>query len=127
MEPTLKNGDRIFVDKNVSNLKRGDIVVFYYPKNHNQSFVKRIIGLPSETVEIRAGQVFINGKALEEPYLSSEHNKLQTNLPPTLISEGQYFVLGDNRDNSYDSRNWGTVPINLIYGIYYSTYLKSGK
>ncbi|HEX8265355.1 MAG TPA: signal peptidase I [Pyrinomonadaceae bacterium] len=127
MMPTLKNGDRIFVDRNVNNLKRGDIVVFRFPKNHEQSFVKRIVGLPNESVEIRQGQIFINGKILEEPYLSDEYNQVKSTRDVVQIPDGNYFVMGDNRDNSYDSRNWGTVPKNLIYGVYYTTYLKSGN
>lgn len=127
MNPTLENGDRIFVDRDVNNLKRGDIVVFWFPKNHEQSFVKRIVGLPNETVEIREGRIFINGEILEEPYISEEHNQVKSKRNVVQIPDGNYFVMGDNRDNSYDSRNWGTVPKNLIYGVYYTTYLKSGN
>jgi signal peptidase I len=127
MNPTLKNGDRIFVDRSVNNLKRGDIVVFWFPKNHEQSFVKRIVGLPNETVEIREGRIFINGEILEESYISEEHNQVKSTRNVVQIPDGNYFVMGDNRDNSYDSRNWGTVPKNLIYGVYYTTYLKSGN
>ena len=127
MMPTLKNGDRIFVDRNVNNLKRGDIIVFRFPKNHEQSFVKRIVGLPNESIEIRQGQIFINGKILEEPYASEEYNQVKNTRNVVQIPDGHYFVMGDNRDNSYDSRGWGTLPKELIYGVYYTTYSKSGK
>ncbi|HEX8566370.1 MAG TPA: signal peptidase I [Pyrinomonadaceae bacterium] len=127
MMPALKNGDRIFVDRSVNNLKRGDIVVFRFPKNQEQSFVKRIVGLPNESVEIRQGKIFINGNILEEPYISEEYNQVKSTRNVIQIPDGNYFVMGDNRDNSYDSRSWGTVPKNLIYGVYYTTYLKSGN
>lgn len=123
MKPTLNDGDRIFVERNFGELKRGDIVVFQFPKGKSKSFVKRIIGLSNETVEIRSGSVFINGKILEEPYLNSELNQSGANMSPKSVPNEQYFVMGDYRDNSYDSRSWGTLPKDLIYGKYYWTYL----
>ncbi len=124
MKPTLGNGDRIFINRNFGELSRGDIVIFQFPKDKSKSFIKRIIGLPGETIEIRDGKVFINGQNLDEPYISSEFNKAKANMSPKAVPGEQYFVVGDNRDNSYDSRTWGTVSKDLIYGKYYSTYLK---
>lgn len=125
MKPGLNNGDRIFVDRNFGELQRGDIVVFYFPKDETKSFVKRVIGLPGETVEIKAGQIYVNGQVLSEPYVDAANNVAQANLSIKSISSEHYFVVGDNRDNSYDSRSWGTVPKKLIYGKYSVTYIRA--
>ena len=128
MLPELHNGERLLVNKLIyyksdtlkdygfPAIERGDIVVFWFPNNPEQSFVKRVIGLPGETVEIRSGVVYIDGKELKEPYLDPEHNTGHMNLPPKKVDPHYYFVSGDNRDNSYDSRNWGLVPEKYIYG-----------
>ena len=123
MMPTIADGDRIFVDKNVDELKRGDIVLFYFPKDKSKTFIKRIIGLPNETLDMRNGQVFVDDKPLDEQYIKENFNQIKPNLKPIRISSGEYYVLGDNRDNSYDSRSWGALPKNLIFGKYYATYL----
>ena len=125
MKPSLNDGDRVFVDRNFGELKRGDIVVFLFPKDQSKSFVKRIVGLPNETIEIRNGEVFVNGQVLAEPHVISEFNQAKANMMPKAVPGDQYFVVGDNRDNSYDSRSWGTLPKNLIYGKYYWTYQTS--
>ncbi len=93
--------------------RRGDVIVFRYPKDPSRDFVKRVIGLPGETVEIHRGAVKIDGEALEEPYL--EERDLSS-LGPTLVPPESYFVMGDNRDGSSDSRHWGTVPLENIVG-----------
>src|SRR4026207_2577967 len=87
MLPTLKDGDRIFIDKNFEKLERGDIVVFYYPDDPRASYIKRIIGLPSETVEVREGKILINGRALEEPYLDPRLNLSAYSVPEVELSE----------------------------------------
>ena len=92
---------------------RGDVIVFRYPKDPSRDFVKRVIGLPGETVEIHRGDVKIDGEALDEPYL--EERDLSS-LGPTLVPPESYFVMGDNRDGSSDSRHWGTVPLENIVG-----------
>ncbi|HZH33266.1 MAG TPA: signal peptidase I [Pyrinomonadaceae bacterium] len=126
--PELHNGERLLVNKLIyyksdslqklgfPALERGDVVVFWFPNNPEQSFVKRIIGLPGETVEIRSGVIYIDGKELKEPYLDPDHNTSHANYPPKKVDPHYYFVSGDNRDNSYDSRNWGLVPEKYIYG-----------
>ena len=125
MLPQLHDGERLLVNKLIyykfksvewGHLERGDIVVFWYPKEPDKSYVKRIIGLPGETVEIRNGVVLINGRELTESYLEPEHNQSQPSFPPKKVDEHFYFVMGDNRDNSSDSRYWGTVPEKYIYG-----------
>ena len=116
MSPTLNDGDRIFVGKRVGHLQRGDIVIFYYPKDQSKSYIKRVVGLPGEVIELRGGKTFINGSPLDEPYLDPDRNKVVTDTEPVRIAEEHYFVMGDNRDNSSDSRFWGTVPKSLVYG-----------
>ena len=93
--------------------KRGEIVVFEYPLEPGRDFVKRVIGLPGETVAIEAGSILIDGDVLEEPYIV---NKGQHYMSPILVPEGSYFVVGDNRENSSDSRFWGPVDMTNIIG-----------
>ena len=107
MVPTLKPGDVIIVEKlsyRFSPIKRGDIVVFHPPiPNETRFFVKRVIGLPGDTVEVHDGYVYINGYKLDEPYIAS---KPQYEYGPVEVPDGMYFLLGDNRNNSYDSHAW---------------------
>ncbi|MDX2043121.1 MAG: signal peptidase I [Acidobacteriota bacterium] len=122
MMPGLKNGDKVFMKKRFSDLNRSDIVVHYYPLDTDLSYIKRIIGLPGETLMIEEGKISINGTLLEEPYLPDEWKSHDSLSEPVKIPDGHYFVLGDNRRNSSDSRYWGTVPLNLIYGKYWFRY-----
>ena len=93
--------------------KRGEIIVFEYPMEPGRDFVKRVIALPGETVSIEAGSILIDGDVLEEPYVV---NKGQHYMSPILVPEGSYFVVGDNRENSSDSRFWGPVDMTNIIG-----------
>ena len=116
MDPNLKNADRLLVSKVsyvFSGPKRGDIIIFPSPYGDGREFIKRIIGLPGETVQIVSGQVMINGTALDEPYLV---NKDTRSYPKTVIPAGQYFVLGDNRPVSLDSRQGWTIKQDDIKG-----------
>src|ERR671932_1204320 len=120
MLPRLHDGERIFVNKliyyHLPPVERGDIVVFWYPDDPSKSYIKRVIGLPGETVQMRAGRIFVNGKELQEPYLENSLNVAGGDEPPTYVKPHYYFVMGDNRDNSSDSRSWGLVPEKYIYG-----------
>ncbi len=120
MLPRLHDGERIFVNKLVyyhwPKLDRGDIVVFWFPDDPDKSYIKRVIGLPGEIVEVRGGRIQINGQELNEPYLDPQLNVGRMTLPPALVKPHYYFVMGDNRDNSSDSRIWGQVPEKYIYG-----------
>lgn len=125
MEPALKNGDRVLVDGNLSRLERGDIIVFHYPADPSKSYIKRIVGLPGELIEVREGKVLINGVLLAEPYVMPESNRVRSSRQGIRIPDDSYFVAGDNRDNSNDSRMWGPLQRKFIYGKfvrkYYST------
>ncbi len=117
MEPRLEPQDRIFVNKFVyyfSGVARADIVVFWYPKDKTKSFIKRVIGLPGETVEVRSGVVYLNGEKLAEPYLAGEFDN--DSYPLQIVPAEHYFVLGDHRNSSNDSRDWGFVPEQNIFG-----------
>ncbi len=133
MLPELHDGERLLVNKLVyykiqsvswGHIERGDIVVFWFPNDPDKSYVKRVIGLPGETVEVRSGKVFINGIQLTEDYLDSEHNQSLPSWPSKKVEEHHYFVMGDNRDNSSDSRYWGLVPEKYIYGKAFFRYWK---
>ncbi len=122
MLPTIKNGERLHTEKldaeSKVRLARGDILVFKYPKDPSKGYIKRLIGLPGDTVEIRAGEVWVNGSKLSEPYVDSKMNMSERSQPAVVVparsSARSYYVLGDNRDNSSDSRSWGFVPEELL-------------
>jgi signal peptidase I len=119
MLPHLHDGERIFVNKFIyrfDKIERGDIVVFWYPNEPSKSFIKRVIGLPGENVSIRDGVVYINGQPLDESYLDHQYHRRSENMSSTFIRIHHYFVMGDNRDSSNDSRQWGLVPEKYIYG-----------
>jgi signal peptidase I len=118
MTPLISDQERIFINKFVYRfepIERGDVVVFWYPLDRSKSFIKRVVGLPGDTVEIREGQVYVNGKYLPEPYVPPESADMN-NFSPTRIPKGEYFVMGDHRISSNDSRIFGPVPRNFIYG-----------
>ncbi|HJQ24444.1 MAG TPA: signal peptidase I [Blastocatellia bacterium] len=126
MQPRLENEERIFVNKfkyNFEPIQRGDIIVFWFPDDPSKSFIKRIIGLPGERIDIDTlGRVTINGVPLDESYLAPERNQMARNRWASVredwknIKQHYYFVMGDNRDMSNDSRSWGLVPEKYIYG-----------
>jgi signal peptidase I len=124
MLPRLHDGERIFVNKLIyydeyrwaPKIDRGDIVVFWYPDDPSKSYIKRVIGLPGDTVDIHEGIVRVNGRDLEETYLDSRLNLNPKSQGPVYVRPNRYFVMGDNRDNSSDSRIWGLVPKKYIYG-----------
>lgn len=148
MLPTLQIGDHLLVSKFTYGVKipfsgatlvplgspeRYDIVVFKYPMKRSVDYIKRVIGLPGDTLEIVDKQVFINGKAIEDPHARFTSRTIlpgspRDNLSPVAIPEGKVFVMGDNRDNSHDSRFWGLVDQKDILGrafiIYWSWDIK---
>jgi signal peptidase I len=120
MMPALVNDERIFINKftyrfGSGNIDRGDLVVFFFPLDRSKSYIKRVIGLPGDTVQIDRGTVFVNGQLLDEPYVPDEFRDRQS-LPAATVPADNYFVLGDHRSSSNDSRAWGTVGRRDIYG-----------
>ncbi len=141
MENNLLIGDHLLVNKFVfgpatgraergvlpmRDPRRGDVVVFKYPDEPDRDFIKRVIGVPGDTLELRSKKVFINGQPLEEPYvhfLEPAHDAqeitsfdVRERYGPVRVPDGQYFVMGDNRDNSQDSRYWGFLPRHYVKG-----------
>lgn len=117
MEPNFESGDYLIIDEisyRIREPQRGEVIVFKYPQNPSQRYIKRIIGLPNETVEIKNGKVLINNKELDEKYLPLY--TYTTGDIVVILGENEFFVLGDNRTASYDSRRWGPVPRQNIIG-----------
>lgn len=118
MNPLLSDQERIFINKFIYRfepIERGDVVVFWYPLDRSKSFIKRVVGLPGETVEIKAGNVYVNGRELPDQYVPSGYLD-GSNYPARHIPLSEYFVMGDHRDSSNDSRVFGSVPRSYIYG-----------
>jgi signal peptidase I len=122
MWPALKKGQTVLIDTNIDKIGRGDIVVYRFPLNPSVSFVKRVIGLPGERIDIdEQGKITINGQVIEEPYVLPERNedaiirwqRIEKGWKD--IKEGSYFVMGDSRDASNDSRTWGPVAKEYIW------------
>ena len=120
MMPTLDDQERIFINKFVyrfhfGNIDRGDTVVFWFPGDPTKSYIKRVIGMPGDRVAVDDGKVIVNGQALVENYVPPEYRD-QSSMPERTVPEDEYFVLGDHRSSSNDSRAWGMVPRRYIYG-----------
>ena len=115
MKPTLQPGELLLVNKlayKIGNPQHGDVIVFHYPGNPSEDYIKRLIGLPGDEVKVEGGMVYVNGQPLDEPYISA---------PPSYrgtweVPEDSFFVLGDNRNQSSDSHSWGFVPLENVVG-----------
>jgi signal peptidase I len=138
MIPTLQIGDHILVNKlaygiriplyghylvDFGKVQRGDVIVFIFPEDRSKDFIKRVVGVAGDTVEIRGKKISLNGKPIEDPHAHFEGDDPQNVLPasrddfgPTRVPENQLFVMGDNRDRSYDSRFWGFVNLDDVRG-----------
>ena len=154
MENTLLIGDHLFVNRHiygatatdierkllpVRDVERGDIVIFRSPENPNVDVVKRCVGMPGDTVDVQAKQLYINGKAVQDSGYAihadpityselsfSDQGRLRDNFGPQTVPEGHYFCMGDNRDKSYDSRFWGMLPRHLVKGRALFIYWSNG-
>jgi signal peptidase I len=118
MLPRLEDQDRLFINKfayHFEDIHRSDVVVFLYPQDHTKSYIKRVIALPGDQLRIDHGAVFVNGIALKEPYVPFKYQD-DRSQPLMTIPQGEYFVMGDHRSISSDSRDFGPVPRPLIYG-----------
>jgi signal peptidase I len=155
MEPNLLVGDHLLVNKFVfapvatdlerlvlpmREIRRGDIVVFKFPEEPERDFIKRVIGLPGDTLEMKNRQLFVNGSRLDEAYAhylfpqgdeQSESFDVRSRYGPVTVPQGHYFMMGDNRDNSQDSRYWGFLPAHYVKGraltIYWSFEPPAGE
>lgn len=120
MMPSLVDQERIFINKfsyrfGIADIVRGDTVVFWFPNDTTKSYIKRVIGLPGDMVEITRGRVYVNDREIDEPYVPDEYRD-RISMDRTIVPDGEYFVLGDHRSSSNDSRSWGTVARRFIYG-----------
>ena len=139
MLPRLHDGERIFVNKLIyydeyrwaPKLERGDIVVFWFPDDPSKSYIKRVIGLPGDRIEVHEGVLRVNGRDIEESYLDPRLNLSHRSLAEVYVRPNYYFVMGDNRDNSQDSRYWGFLPRDYVKGralvIYWSYEAENGN
>jgi signal peptidase I len=118
MLPGLADQERIFINKFVyrfETINRGDIVVFRYPRDPSKSYIKRVVGLPGDRIEISEGRVYVNGRMLREHYIPEQYEDWRS-YPDTVVPANHYFVLGDHRNLSNDSRDFGPVDETFIYG-----------
>lgn len=118
MLPRLEDQDRLFINKfayRFEQIHHGDVVVFYYPHDHSKSYIKRVIAVPGDRLAIDHGTVAVNGVDLQEPYVPEKFQD-DRSLPERVIPAGEFFVMGDHRSISSDSRDFGPVPRDLIYG-----------
>lgn len=118
MLPRLEDQDRLFINKfayNFEKIERDDVVVFYYPRDTQKSYIKRVIGLPGDSVRIVDGQVYVNGNMIDEPYVPERYRDVRS-MDDFKVPPGEYFVMGDHRSISSDSRDFGPVERHLIYG-----------
>lgn len=118
MLPMLEDQDRLFVNKmayRVGDIHRGDVVVFLYPHDHSKSYIKRVIALPGDTLRIEQGRVYVNGQPVVEGYVPARFEDSRSH-PETVLSAQEYWVMGDHRSISSDSRDFGPVERPLIYG-----------
>jgi signal peptidase I len=116
MEPTLHDNERLIANKisyRFETPERSEIIIFRPPLGIKRNYIKRIIGIPGDKIEIAKGEIYLNDKKLEEPYVK---NRSYENMPPTIVPDNSFFVLGDNRPNSSDSRYWGFVPRKNVVG-----------
>jgi signal peptidase I len=148
MEPNLLVGDHLIVNKMIfapaanaveraimpsRDIRRGDVVVFKYPEEPDRDYIKRVIGLPGDRLELRHKKIYINEQPIDEPYAhflsppsadGAASGDLRETYGPVTVPTGQYFMMGDNRDNSQDSRYWGFLPMSYVKGkalfIYFS-------
>jgi signal peptidase I len=118
MNPLLSDQERIFINKFIYRfepIERGDVIVFWYPLDRSKSFIKRVVGLPGEKIEVRSGHLYVNDEELPDQYVPTGYLD-GSNYGPRQIPADSYFVLGDHRDSSNDSRVFGPVPRSFIYG-----------
>ena len=122
LEPGLRDGDRILVNKHIGGISRGDLILFGHPQKPSIRILERVVALPGETIQLREGVLYLDGKQIPEPYISQENNVKKSSTEEIEVPNGSYFVLGDNRDEAFDSREMGPIRRDLIYGKYWVKY-----
>jgi signal peptidase I len=118
MQPQLRDQDRLFINKFVyrfEKISRGDVVVFHYPRDPEKSYIKRVIALPGDSLRIENGRVYVNGERVKEDYVPPAYRDSRS-MPEIVVPRGEYFVMGDHRSISSDSRDFGPIDRDLIYG-----------
>ena len=120
MMPALEDQERIFINKflyrfGIGDITRGDTVVFWFPRDPAKSYIKRVVGMPGDYVEVVEGEVRVNGVRIPEPYVPEEYRD-RMSAPATRVPPDSYYVMGDHRSSSNDSRSWGVVARRYIYG-----------
>ncbi len=120
MMPALENQERIFINKftyrmGIEKIARGDLVVFWFDNEPGKSYIKRVVGLPGDQIRIERGTVYVNGGRLQEDYVPAEYRD-NLSQPELVVPADRYYVLGDHRSSSSDSRTWGPIPRDAIYG-----------
>ena len=131
MMPSIGDQQRVFVDKfffqiGFSEIHRGDVVVFWFPMDQRVSYIKRVIGVPGDTIAVKGGAVRLNGHFLREPYVPAEFRD-EAEMPEIHLGKDEFLVLGDHRNSSNDSRTWGPVSREFIYGKAVFTYWPLGE
>jgi signal peptidase I len=118
MQPELRDQDRLFINKfayRFERISRGDVVVFHYPRDPEKSYIKRVIALPGDSLRIDDGRVYVNSQRIDESYVPKRYRDARS-MPEIVVPQGDYFVMGDHRSISSDSRDFGPVDRDLIYG-----------
>ena len=127
LEPGLRDGDRVFLTKQFSRISRGDVVLFGDPRKPSIRILERVVGLPGERIQLREGVLYVDREPIPEPYVSADHNVKKSEIDEIEVPKDAYFMLGDNRDEAFDSRNLGPISKELIYAKYWVRYWPPGS
>lgn len=127
LQPLLQDGDRVFLAKRIGEISRGDLVLFGHPEKPSIRILLRVVGLPGERAQLSDGVPLINGQQIPEPYVSEDHNRKKSSTDEIQIPADCYLMLGDNRDQAFDSRKMGPIPRKLIYGKFLLRYWPPGS
>ena len=122
LEPGLRDGDRVLLIRRIGEISRGDVLLFGDPRKPSSRILERVVGLPGERIQLREGLLYIDGKQVAEPHLSQDHNVTKSSIDEIKVPDYTYFMLGDNRDEAFDSRKMGPIPRHLVYAKYWLRY-----
>jgi signal peptidase I len=122
LDPGLRDGDRVLLNKHIGRISRGDVLLFGHPQRPSVRILLRVVALPGERIQLREGVLYIDGQQIPEPYVSQDHNLNKASTDEIEVANNSYFMLGDNRDEAFDSRKVGPIPRELIYAKYWMRY-----